>query len=268
MEHDHVHEYVAWRMRRAKASSSKMDIPPHSQQPQHPQLLELAIFTHLVAPYTEPLPAIINETLAQSIMSTTDPSDDRSLTRLLSGPLADFELYSGQEHSQWLIDISHDICDPLLKRGRLQVWHEAEGTWRDVIPAEPLIAALYVYTAPDVVALTKISARTGRTRTDTTANASTMARRVAARDGRQCWVTRHFYRNKNSHVSPKRMGDHLLRRIYETFVGTPPPPTLSVYDEICGISLSPFLDTWFDEYELGLRLVAPVRKPSLLVFYC
>jgi len=60
----------------------------------------------------------------------------------------------------------------------------------------------------------------------------------------------------NSHVCPKRMGDHLLRIVYSTFVSTP-PPTLSIYDEICGISLSPTLKIWFDTYELGLQFVAP-----------
>jgi hypothetical protein len=27
------------------------------------------------------------------------------------------------------------------------------------------------------------------------------------------------------------MGDHLLRVVYSTFVSTPPPPALSIYDE-------------------------------------
>jgi len=237
-------------------SSFKIHIPPRSQQPHDPQILELAIFTRNVALYTEPPPLINTDTLAQSAMSTTDPPDDHGFTHVLSGPLADFEHYSRHEHSQWLIDIAHDICDPLHKRGTLQVWEEAEGAFRDVIPDEPLIASFYAYLVLGVVALTKISARTGRTRTGTTGNASTMASRVAARDGRRCWVTRHYLRNRNSHVCPRRMGDHLLRQIYETFVGTPPPPTLSVYDEICGISLNHFIDDLFDTYDLGLRFVA------------
>jgi len=243
-----------------ESSSSKKDTLPDSQQPQDPQLLELAIFTPLVAPYTESPPAITTDTPAEFTMSTTEPSDEPGITRLLSGPLADFELYSGQERSQWLLDIAHDICDPLWKRGSLIVWNGAERQYRDVIPADALIPSLYAYLLPPwtVVAPTKVSARTGRTRTSTTGNSSTMAHRVDDRDRGQCWVTRDVYTNVNSHVSPRRMGDHLLRRIYETFVGTPPPPALSVYDEICGISLSPFLDTLFDVYELGLRFVAPV----------
>ena len=61
------------------------------------------------------------------------------------------------------------------------------------------------------------------------------------------------------------MGDHLLRVVYRDFV--PTPPAVSIYDEICGITLTVGLNTQFDQYELGLRLVAPVRRPSLLFFY-
>jgi hypothetical protein len=43
--------------------------------------------------------------------------------------------------------------------------------------------------------------------------------------------------------------------------------TVSIYDEICGITLMLHLDALFDPYELGLRLVAPVRSPSFLIFY-
>jgi hypothetical protein len=63
------------------------------------------------------------------------------------------------------------------------------------------------------------------------------------------------------------MGDHLLRVVYNTFVQTPPRPALSVYDEICCISLSPNLDAYFDEYEIGLRFVALVRNSYFLVLY-
>ncbi len=54
------------------------------------------------------------------------------------------------------------------------------------------------------------------------------------------------------------MGDPLLHGIYSTFVSTPPPPTLSIYDKICGITLSVNLDALFDIYEFGLWFVAPV----------
>jgi hypothetical protein len=53
-----------------------------------------------------------------------------------------------------------------------------------------------------------------------------------------------------------------LHVVYSTFVSTP-PPALSIYDEVCGITLSQNLEPWLDMYELGLWLVAPVRNSSL-----
>ena len=92
-----------------------------------------------------------------------------------------------------------------------------------------------------------------------TGNASTMARRVKDRDNQQCWVTRWFDSNTNSHVCPKR---HLFRIIYREFVGPlPPGPALSINQEICGITLNDALDTLFDKYE---RRLAPVRTRTAL----
>jgi hypothetical protein len=71
----------------------------------------------------------------------------------------------------------------------------------------------------------------------------------------------------NSHVYPKRMGDQILRIVYSKFVSASPPPTLSIFDTICGITLSASLDALFEEYELGLRLVALVRSSFFLIFY-
>ena len=139
--------------------------------------------------------------------------------------------------------------------------------WRNVNPTDPLTPSAYLYDVHTVVSLSKISERAGKSKTSASGNASTMANRVKQRDGRQCWVTRNIYPTTNSHICPKRMGDHFLRIIYANFVQTPVPPTLSIYDEMCGITLMGNLDTPFDEYELGLRLVAPVRRPSLLFFY-
>ncbi len=61
------------------------------------------------------------------------------------------------------------------------------------------------------------------------------------------------------------MGDYLLRVVYRDFV--PTPPAVSIYDEICGITLMLHLDALFDTYELSLRLVAPVRSSYFLIFY-
>ena len=247
-----------------QTSSLKIRMPSYSEQTQHRQL-ELAIFTRNVGLYPPP-GHITTDALAQATMNMIDPPHGSSLTRLLSGPLADFESFSREEHSKWLIDIAHDICDPLQKRGHLQVWSVSEGDWMGVISTDPLIASLYVYFVRDVVALTKISARTGRSITDATGNPATMANRVQQRDGGQCWVTGNIVTNANSHIIPNRMGDHLLRLTYETFVEMP-PLALSIYDEICGITLNLHLDRLFDNYEFGLRHVASVRRPSLLIFY-
>ena len=51
---------------------------------------------------------------------------------------------------------------------------------------------------------------------------------------------------------------------------TPSRPALSIYDknhEICGISLSPNLDAYFDKYGIGLRSVALVRNSYSLILY-
>jgi hypothetical protein len=231
-------------------------------------LLELFIFTNCVGLYPQPPRLITSDELAHSAMMTgTNPTSPSGLTCLLSGPLDDFLLYSRQERSQWLIDIAHDICDPALKRGSLQVWDAAGEMRRNVNPTEPLTASRYHYDVQAIASLSKISERVGRSRTTVSGNASTMANRVKQRDGQQCWVTRMDSPITNSHICPKRMGDHLLRVVYSAFVSAPPPPTLSIYDEICGITLDRNLDAWFDTYELGLRLVAPVRSSSFLVFY-
>ncbi|KAH9979724.1 hypothetical protein BJV74DRAFT_858012, partial [Russula compacta] len=161
-------------------------------------------------------------------MSPEHIPDPDATTCLLAGPFTDFLHYSGPD-SQWLIEIAHDICDPALKRGALLVRDVAGPVmWRTVNGTDPLTASTYLCTA------------------------STMASRVKQRD-RQCWVTKMEDPLINSHICPKRMGDHLLRIVYRDFVSTLTPPTLSIYDEMCGISLTPNLDQLFDKYRFGLR---------------
>lgn len=203
---------------------------------------------------------------------TTDPSNCTSpsiLTYLLSGPLEDFLPYVGQEQSKWLIDIAHDICDPALKRGSLKVWDAAGERLRDVNPTDPLSSSTYLYDILAIVSLTKISPHAGKSKTSASSNASTsttststsststMAKNVKERDGQQCWVTRSTTPITNSYLFPKQMEDHDLHAIYGAFVSTP-PPTLSIQDDICGITLTPNLDALFKMHELGLQLVAPV----------
>ncbi|KAK2467583.1 hypothetical protein APHAL10511_000438 [Amanita phalloides] len=231
-------------------SSTSSSIAHSNAIPQQLRHLGLHIRTNRVGLYPPP-PGLI-----------TGPPSLTSLshfTCLLSGPLDDFLLYSGQEQSQWLIDIAHDICDPAMRRGSLQVWDAAERMWSNVNHADPLIASVYLYSVETVMALSKISSRARRSITRASGHPSTMAHRVKQRDEQRCWVTRLRGPLVNSHVCPKRMGDHLFRVVYSNFVSStpPPPPTLSIYDEICGITLTRNLDASFGTYELGLRFVAP-----------
>ncbi|KAJ6463229.1 hypothetical protein C8R47DRAFT_1157501 [Mycena vitilis] len=91
--------------------------------------------------------------------------------------------------------------------------------------------------------------------TAATGDGSTMAGRVKRRDG-VCWITGVDDPLVNSHICPKRMGDHSACIIYSTFTSLTPSPALSIYDEIFGLCLSETLDAWFDKYELGFRFVS------------
>jgi hypothetical protein len=231
--------------------------------------LELQILTSRMGLYPQPAPLITSDALAHSAMTTEPPNPNPTsdFTILLRGALEDFLIYSRQEHSQWLIDVAHDICDPTLKRGVLQVWDAAGEMWRNVNPADHLTASTYFYDVQAIVSLSKISERAGKSRTTATSNPSTMASRVKQRDGDQCWVTGSDHEVTNSHICPKRMGDHMLRIICATFVSTPLPETVTVYDERCGITLTRNFDASFDKYKLGMRFVALVRNSFILFFY-
>jgi hypothetical protein len=84
-----------------------------------------------------------------------------------------------------LIDLAHDICDPLDQRGSLLVWKEPQQQWHPVSTTAPLTASIYRYDLPVgiTVGLSKISQRAGKSVTTATGNASTMADRVKGRDG-------------------------------------------------------------------------------------
>jgi hypothetical protein len=139
----------------------------HSQQQLH---LRLHILTNRVGLYPQPPTEITSDELAHLAMAVDppNPSSPSDFTCLLSGPLDDFLLYSGQEHSQWLIDIAHDICDPALKCGSLQVWDVAGEMGRNVNPTDPLTASTYLYDVQAVVSLSKISEHVGKSKSDAT----------------------------------------------------------------------------------------------------
>ena len=226
-------------------------------------ILELRADSPSVRLYPIAQPTISSDILAATAMTPGTNSPSTPSISLLRGPLGDFVRYSRQEASKWLIDLAHDICDPADQRGSLVVWKEQ---WRPVATTDPLTASIYRYKLPVgiTVGLSKISRRVRKSVTEATGNASTMANRVKGRDG-ECWVTAATHPLVNSHICPKRMGDHVGRIIFRTFTSLPPPPNLSIYSEIFGLCLSETLDAWFDKYEMGLRFVSPVRSSSPLI---
>ena len=227
-------------------------LPDNPPPPGH---LELCILTNLVGSYP---PITSDDELVVSAMTAGLPNaaSPFAYTCLLSGALDEFLPYIGQEQSKWLIDISHDICDPNQKQGSLKVWDAAKEEWKSVNPTDPPAASTYLYDNLTPVSLTKISKRMGKSETTTGGKASTMANHVKKRDGR-CWISGIKGPLVNGHICPKRMGGHLFHAIYKNFVSNP-PPGLSIYDGICGITLSPNFVIPFDMYEIGLRPMAPV----------
>ncbi|KDR68408.1 hypothetical protein GALMADRAFT_1044290 [Galerina marginata CBS 339.88] len=234
-----------------------MDRPSQTVIPM-PGILELRVNSPSVRLYPVAQPTISDDVLAATAMTPGANSPSTPSICLLRGSLDDFVRYSRQEASKWLMDLAHDICDPAEHRGSLLVWQEQQQQWRPVAATDPLTASIYRYDLPVgiTVGLSKISQRARKSVTTESGNASAMANRVKGRDG-QCWVTAVDDPVVNSHICPKRMGDHVGRIIFRTFTSLPLPPNLSIYNEIFGLCLSKTLDAWFDQYEMGLRFVSP-----------
>ena len=136
------------------------------------------------------------------------------------------------------MEVSHAICDPTLKCSILRVWNPAQKVWMITDLINPLFASTYLYNVKVSIFVLKISLYIGTSIMDCRGSASMMANLVYERDRGQCWVSGFLMALTNSHVCPKRMGHHLLCNIYYAFI-SPPPPTLSVYNECCGITLNP-----------------------------
>jgi hypothetical protein len=250
--------------KKKKTAEKQNNLHGKSEPIATPSLLSLDIYSHHVHLYSDPLPIISNNALAIQALTPGNDFPHTTSTHLLSGPLIEFLQYSCQEASHWLINIAHDICDPVNRRGSLVIWREQQ--WLLVTDTDPLTASLYRYDLPMgvTVGLAKISLRAGKSHTSTTGNASTMADHVRQRDGK-CWVSQAVRPLVNSHICPKRMGDHTAQIIFATFTSTDPPPNLSIFDEIFGLNLSKTLDDLFDLYQLGFHFVAPVRSSYLLI---
>ncbi|KAG5647393.1 hypothetical protein DXG03_000463 [Asterophora parasitica] len=239
------------------------NICPQQLTPQ----LELCISASVVGSYlpTVQPTAIARDALASELesMSLQEPSfPDNHLIRLLSGPLNEFLKYSAQEQSQWLMDVAHDIFDPTLKRGSLTsalsccIYRPA---YRSHLP-------IYVYVVqPGVVlGLTKLSRRQGKYET-TAAASGTMDNCVMRRD-ESYWMTRSRYPIENSHICPKRMGDHLAHIIFSTFpapIPSAPIPPISILDERFGITLKSGLHEYFTEYEMLWMKTLTMRELML-----
>lgn len=251
-----------------KNTFEKQNNPTHtnSNPIATPGLLTLDISSQHVQLYSASPENISNDALrvAAEVMTPGNDLPHTPFIRLLSGTLAEFLQYSGADASRWLINTAHDLCDPKHRRGSLYILRGEE--WVLVVDADPLTASQYLYhLGPGVtVGLSKISRRAGRSRTSTIGNASTMANHVMQRDGK-CWVTRARRILINSHICPKRMGDHTARNILRTFTTLDPSADVSIFDEIFGLNLISYLDGLFDVYELGFYYISPVRSLYLLI---
>ena len=120
---------------------------------------------------------------------------------------------------------------------------------------DPLRATEYRYVPPPVtIQLSRICVRERKSATSAGGNGAAMAKLVKERDQR-CWISSQNYpaiHLINSHICPKRMGDHLARHILHEF-SAEPNPTEGIYDPVFGISLFPALDPLFDNFEIGFR---------------
>ena len=254
------------RLGKKRKTSEDQNNPAHreSNPIATPPLLSLEILSAHVRLYSASPAVITNDALAQQAMTPGNDAPPTLVTRLLSGTLADFRQYSGEEASRWLINIAHDLCDPVECRGTLVV--QREQGWVRVMDTDLLIASRYQYQLRQgaTICLSKISRQIGHSRTSTTGNASTMANDVMRRDG-ECWVTGLTHPLINSHICPKRMGDHTARIIVQTFAPGIPFANLSIYHEIFGLNLVQQLDHLFDLYQLGFHYIAPVRTFYFLI---
>ncbi|KAJ7655123.1 hypothetical protein DFH06DRAFT_1201664, partial [Mycena polygramma] len=203
---------------------------------QGPAQLELVVEARLVGLYSPPPPP---GNALPSMAAAQPPADTIGFMTLLAGPVADINHYARQEHAKWLLEIAHDICDPRSMRGSLDVWDPQHQQWSPVLPTDTLISSTYCY---------------NKSVTTTTGGGKTMRAEVLERD-ESCWVTSVDDPVINSHILPKRMGNHLAQDIFETFCG-PLTPNSSMFDPIFGLLLSRVLNTYFNSYRLGFRAMA------------
>ncbi|KAF7983226.1 hypothetical protein HWV62_23516 [Athelia sp. TMB] len=250
--------------------------------------LILRISTNQTAAHTPP-PQQTN-TPADAQPSSTTPGlpppthPPRPFIPLISAPLSHFEHFAQAEHSQWLIDVAHDICDPAHRSGTLRRLESPSyadctrgpsQTWAPVRPAEPLRAALYEYVCGRPLTLSQISRREGKSKSSRGGYAEAMRRGVLRRDGYQCWLSREHDddagRFVSSHIIPKRMGGDVSAVLLARFSrpGEALIPPTGIYDPMYGITLTRQLDCFFADYTMGLRRIddaSTQSEPSWRVF--
>ncbi|KAJ3756649.1 hypothetical protein EV360DRAFT_47587 [Lentinula raphanica] len=199
----------------------------------------------------------VNADLQVSLAYAATPRDPNTTivgqqTRLLEGEVEDFERFSRLQNTQWLIDIAHDLCDPVLHRGTLFIVTNEYET--PALSTYPLYAAIYEYRVLPGSFLTitkKISLRTQVT-TESSGNDTSMRRLVQSRDV-GCWVTNVTSPTVNSHICPARVGDAQARYIYRIFTGTHPPPERTAFNPRFGLLLNQNIFYWFKKYFIGFR---------------
>ncbi|KAJ3976530.1 hypothetical protein EV361DRAFT_276767 [Lentinula raphanica] len=176
-------------------------------------------------------------------------------TRLLEGEVADFRCFSRHENTQWLIDIAHDLCDPVTHRGSL--WIVTDQFQSLALSTYPLYATKYEYRVPpgDFLKITKkIPGLRNQVPSRSSGTPSPMRRQVGSRDAR-CWITNATSPVYNTHICPVRVGDAQARYIYRTFTGTNGPTENTVHDPKFGLLLDQSVSNWFKTYFLGFRYI-------------
>jgi hypothetical protein len=239
----------------------------------------LRIDRQFIGSYGPPPATIVTDIDAAAALQTTPPSSTaQGVLPLARGSLTDFTTYARAEGAGWLIDMADDICDPVAKSGTLYAYDgpnpesyldipfdRAQQAWSEVQRTDPLRATIYEYrlASGQVIGLTKISKRAGKSETSYDSSPDTMRYHVLARDNHTCWITGMSFGHPNptivnSHIVPKRMGDAMTRAIHQQFQGAP-SPGLGVLNAICGIALGSSLDRLFETYSVGLRRINEVR---------
>ncbi|KAJ3769689.1 hypothetical protein FB446DRAFT_206217 [Lentinula raphanica] len=187
-----------------------------------------------------------------------DPNTTADLvTYLLQGELEDFLCFSRLENAQWLLNIAHDLCDPLVKRGSLWIMDDHSRTMQYVHPTSPLRAAIYEYRVLDghVLRITKRLPPRARSISRSIGFGRMMRESLLNRDGNTCWITGSHRVVSSSHICPQRVGDAQARYIYETFTAMNAPPERTIYNPQFGILLSSRINHWFDKHHIGFKYV-------------